>query len=269
LCPKYEVRYADVSGVPGASVTVIIESVLKDQDAPVGIKGVAPTTTANDDGQITGTTAAMEYKPSSGSGWTACTGASVTGLAPGDYDVRYAEKTGYNASPATTVTVPVFSGDGIHTVIAPVKEASDDMEEWVTGDDAGQLDFNSSDLEIGLEKPGSGDGTPQYVGIRFADLGIPAGATITNAYIQFTVDEVKSPANPFSVASCRGLRERRDVQQRQHVDYGCSLRHLLTRDDGRKRYLGTRRQPDPLDGRRRSRRIPADTRPEQPGADHH
>jgi 2',3'-cyclic-nucleotide 2'-phosphodiesterase (5'-nucleotidase family)/uncharacterized protein YjdB len=196
----YEVRYADVSGVPGASVTVIIESVLQDQDAPVGIMGVAPTTTANDDGQITGTTAAMEYKPSSGSGWTACTGASVTGLAPGDYDVRYAEKTGYNASPATTVTVPVFSGDGIHTVIAPVKEASDDMEEWVTGDDAGQLDFNSSDLEIGLEKPGSGDGTPQYVGIRFADLGIPAGATITDAYIQFTVDEVKSPANPFSVS---------------------------------------------------------------------
>ena len=82
------------------------------------------------------------------------------------------------------------------SLTASVQTASDDMEEWFSD---GVLDYNSSDLEIGLEKPGTEDGTPQYVGIRFAGLAIPQGSTIESAYIQFTVDEVKSPANPFDV----------------------------------------------------------------------
>ena len=43
----------------------------------------------------------------------------------------------------------------------------------------------SSDIEIGS------DGGEQIVGIRF-NLPVPQGATIDNAYIQFTVDEDKN-----------------------------------------------------------------------------
>jgi hypothetical protein len=98
-----------------------------------------------------------------------------------------------------SITVPAAAIDNENTIVSGIKNATDDMEEWITGADAGNLDYDSSDIEIGLEKPGTDDGYPQYVGLRFADLAIPAGATITNAYIQFTVDEVKSPANPFNV----------------------------------------------------------------------
>ncbi len=196
----YDVRYAGATpSVPSVVVVDAFDVINQDQDAPTGLSGVAPTSEANEDGRITGTTTAMEYKLSAGSSWTACTGTSITGLLPGSYDIRYAEKTGFNASPATTVTIASFVSNGTYTVVSGVKAASDDMEEWITGDELGQLDYNSSDLELGLEKPDKTDTKPQYVGIRFADLGIPAGATITSAYIQFTVDEEKSPANPFTV----------------------------------------------------------------------
>lgn len=103
---------------------------------------------------------------------------------------------GLLATTQSTLAVNTYS------IESGVKTASDDMEEWITNKTpelVGMLDYNSSDLELGLEKPGSTPDQEQYVGIRFADLSIPSGATITSAYIQFTVDEVKSPANPFDV----------------------------------------------------------------------
>ena len=51
-----------------------------------------------------------------------------------------------------------------------------------------------SDLELGADDPppdgqnSPGDG-PLLVGIRWTDLNIPPGATITNAYVQFAVNE--------------------------------------------------------------------------------
>ena len=79
-----------------------------EQDAPTGLTGVAPTTASNNDGKITGTTTAMEYKLSSASAWTACQSTSIMGLLPGSYDVRYASKTGYNASPSITIVVSTY-----------------------------------------------------------------------------------------------------------------------------------------------------------------
>jgi hypothetical protein len=105
---------------------------------------------------------------------------------------------------------------------------------------------------------------PLYVGIRFADMAFRR-RDHHDATFQFTVDEVMSPANPFSVSIVARLRESRDVQQRQHVDtvVPYDIPHGAMRQ---KRYLGTRRQPDPLDGRRRSGDT-SGTRPEQPGED--
>jgi len=82
--------------------------ILQAQDAPTGLAGVAPTTVADDDGKITGTTSAMEYKLAAGETYTACGGNEVTGLAAGSYVVRLAAKTGYNASATAAVTVPAF-----------------------------------------------------------------------------------------------------------------------------------------------------------------
>jgi hypothetical protein len=63
-----------------------------------------------------------------------------------------------------------------------VSSTSDDAEEH--GDES--VDFNSSDLELVKD----GDRGDQHVGMRFKNIKIPQGAEITNAYIQFTTDEV-------------------------------------------------------------------------------
>jgi len=59
----------------------------------------------------------------------------------------------------------------------------DDAEERVSN---GDMYIDSSDLEL------TEDGHEQIVGIRFRSINIPQGATITNAYIQFQVDESSS-----------------------------------------------------------------------------
>ncbi|WP_429810071.1 RTX toxin [Ensifer sp. B1-9] len=64
-----------------------------------------------------------------------------------------------------------------------VSGAADDAEEKGSGTISG----NINDLELGF------DGTTrQTVGIRFTGIDIPKGAIITNAYIQFTTDEVST-----------------------------------------------------------------------------
>jgi len=66
-----------------------------------------------------------------------------------------------------------------------VSGAADDAEEKGSGTISG----NINDLELGF------DGTTrQTVGLRFTGIDIPKGAIITNAYIQFTTDEVTTGA---------------------------------------------------------------------------
>ena len=59
-------------------------------EAPVGLKGVSETSFGKNDGKITGTTAGMEYKPSSENDWKPCTAGETLNLAPGEYEVRMA-----------------------------------------------------------------------------------------------------------------------------------------------------------------------------------
>lgn len=83
-------------------------------------------------------------------------------------------------------SAPVLVIDYIETlsVSAQVGASTDDVEESLT---SGNIDVTSSDLEFGSENR---DGSnPQLVGIRFASVNIEPGAVVTNAYIQFTVDE--------------------------------------------------------------------------------
>jgi hypothetical protein len=77
---------------------------------------------------------------------------------------------------------------------APLVEATiaaeiDDVEERI-GPNNGAMDTGSSDLEMPYEDPGKVD--PQIIGLRFVGLAIPKGATITNAWVQFSVDELEA-----------------------------------------------------------------------------
>jgi secreted PhoX family phosphatase len=73
------------------------------------------------------------------------------------------------------------------TIQKRVNASADDAEERGANatSNVGGIDLTSSDLEL-TNDGSTGD---QYIGMRFTSLAIPQGALITNAYIQFTVDE--------------------------------------------------------------------------------
>ncbi len=86
------------------------------------------------------------------------------------------------------------------TLSVRINAADDDQEEWIAATNqtktVGLLDAGSSDLEFGEE---GGKKDPQLVGMRFANINIPKGAIVTNAYIQFTVDAANKNVNPCMV----------------------------------------------------------------------
>jgi hypothetical protein len=65
----------------------------------------------------------------------------------------------------------------------------DDVEEKSNG----RMYTTSSDLELTY------DGNEQTVGLRYTRVTIPQGATITNAYVQFTTDETNSGATSLTI----------------------------------------------------------------------
>ncbi|MCL7420197.1 MAG: Ig-like domain-containing protein [Methylobacter sp.] len=98
-------------------------------------------------------------------------------------------------SDAVTVTVDNSTGGGgggSGSLDIRVSASTDDAEEIIS---TGKMDLKSSDLEMILDSDGD-----QTVGMRFNAITIPQGATITSAFIQFTVDEAESGATTLQIA---------------------------------------------------------------------
>lgn len=79
-----------------------------DRDGPRGLGGYMPTKEGANDGGINLTTTEMEYRKVGTTTWKDCPDIEVTGLAPGDYEVRYKETKSYNSSIAIIYTVPIW-----------------------------------------------------------------------------------------------------------------------------------------------------------------
>jgi uncharacterized repeat protein (TIGR02543 family) len=99
----YGVRYAARTGYNASPITRV--DVLWGQNAPIGLFSTAPSTYGGSDGSISGVDTTMEWKLSGADTYAAATGTTITGLSAGTYEVRYAAKTGYGASPDTEVVV--------------------------------------------------------------------------------------------------------------------------------------------------------------------
>jgi PilC-like protein with beta-propeller domain len=76
-----------------------------------------------------------------------------------------------------------------------VNKSSDDAEEQTDND----MEVDNSDLD--MFKTSSRSGTTYYtaIGLRFQDVTIPAGATITNAYLQFVVRESDTATTSMTI----------------------------------------------------------------------
>ncbi len=75
-------------------------------------------------------------------------------------------------------------------VAVQISSSIDDVEERFDG----TIATTSSDLELVLDGAGN-----QTVGMRFTDIYVPQGATILDAYIQFTTDEPTSGITTLSI----------------------------------------------------------------------
>ena len=106
---------------------------------------------------------------------------NVSFASPGSYVLRLTASDGA-LSAFDEVQVTVTSAGGTNTVDVAIATGSDDVEQNLT---TNAVNLTNGDLELGV------DGTvAQLVGLRFPGLSVPQGATITNAYVQFTADEV-------------------------------------------------------------------------------
>ncbi len=77
------------------------------------------------------------------------------------------------------------------TITSQVSSSTEDAEE---SNSNGYMYLNSTDLELVT------DGSNlQIVGLRFNGLNIPHGAIVTNAYIEFQVDEVQSEQTSLNI----------------------------------------------------------------------
>ncbi|RWE38838.1 MAG: hypothetical protein EOS78_12420, partial [Mesorhizobium sp.] len=111
-------------------------------------------------------------------------GSGVTFTAPTPIADAGTVSTG--ASVTTSSSFLAASSSAIDPIFETrVATAGDDVEEKGSG----TISSNISDLELGYD--GS---TRQTVGLRFTSIDLPKGAIITNAYIQFQANEVKTGA---------------------------------------------------------------------------
>lgn len=108
-----------------------------------------------------------------------------------------------SASPTKTSTTiaPTITSQSVTSTTAPTGPTGQNVTEVrvITGSDdveesaMGWMYLDSTDLELVY------DSDNQTVGIRFKGVNVPKGATITNAYIKFAVDETTSATTSLSI----------------------------------------------------------------------
>ncbi|UCG58515.1 MAG: LamG domain-containing protein, partial [Phycisphaerales bacterium] len=74
---------------------------------------------------------------------------------------------------------------------------SDDNEEEVPSGD--MVGMGDNDLEMPYATEGTPPTDDQIVGIRFEDIDVPKGSTISQAWVRFDVDETKNGTDPVSL----------------------------------------------------------------------
>ena len=114
-------------------------------------------------------------------------------LSVGAHSITASVTDGGGAEGTSVIAANVISynpGEDPGTLDVRVTAGTDDAEERGSG----SMRLTSSDLEMVF------DGDDQAVGLRFTNVTIPQGATINNAYVQFTVDEENSDATSLTVS---------------------------------------------------------------------
>ena len=182
-----------VSGTPSADATITLTAPTAKTTpaAPTTAAATDCTTADNNDGKLTGVTAAMEYKKSDAADWTAGTGSDITGLVPGTYYVRVKATETTNASTNQELTIKGFISYTVTFKVVNGKwnegegdAATADKTVTLTGHDGDTLKLTADQIPAVGSKPndtykaGSWDVTPS------TETAITAATTYTYTYAQ-------------------------------------------------------------------------------------
>ena len=114
-------------------------------DVPVGLIA-NPISCRDGSGTIDGVTIAMEYRKVGDADYTKCTSSKITGLAAGEYQIRYAENENYLASADVTVTIAISHNLGTLNEAPPATCINDGMKAHYYCSDCGKY-FDESKKE--------------------------------------------------------------------------------------------------------------------------
>lgn len=118
-----------------------------EQSAPDPIVFIAnPISCRDGSGTIGGVTTAMEYRKVGDADYTKCTSSKITGLAAGEYQIRYAENENYLASADVTVTIAISHNLGTLIEETPATCIADGMKAHYYCSDCGKY-FDESKKE--------------------------------------------------------------------------------------------------------------------------
>lgn len=114
-------------------------------NVPVGLIA-NPISCREGSGTIDGVTIAMEYRKVGDADYTKCTSSKITGLAAGDYQIRYAENENYLAGADVTVTIAISHNLGTLNEETPATCINDGMKAHYYCPDCGKF-FDESKKE--------------------------------------------------------------------------------------------------------------------------
>ena len=114
-------------------------------DVPVGLIA-NPISCRDGSGTIDGVTTAMEYRKVGDADYIKCTSNKITGLAAGEYQIRYAENENYLASADVTVTIAISHNLGTLNEETPATCINDGMKAHYYCSDCGKY-FDESKKE--------------------------------------------------------------------------------------------------------------------------
>ena len=126
-------------------------------NVPVGLIA-NPISCREGSGTIDGVTIAMEYRKVGDADYTKCTSSKITGLAAGEYQIRYAEDDNYLASDNVTVTVAISHNLGTLNEETPTTCIDDGMKAHYYCSDCGKYfdERKKETTEAALTIPATG-----------------------------------------------------------------------------------------------------------------
>lgn len=142
------------------------------------------------------------------------------GATSGDVTVTVSAETTEtsNGVAYTVLTLPATA-----TLNILIVHSADDVEEYRTVGEEGYMDMDSSDLELCTESTDD----QHVIGLIFRNVLIPAGATITDAYIQFTCDDNDNDEGPLSI-DIWGIKEANTSAPFLETLFNCTSRPSTT-----------------------------------------